>query len=573
MEYLNFFTSEKIDDRLYIITEGYSMIHRMTLGLVLGDEKNMLIDTGMAMTDDLRRVAARIAGNEKPMICVCTHLHPDHISGAILLDEAYCSHFDYPKNAAFSFSASERIGDLEELCLHNEEVKAYCGRHMVQKTERYFEDVKDGDIFDLGGITVEAIGMPGHTEGSMAFYIPSLGHVFTGDAVNTDTHLTRMGRPEYAAYRDTLRRFISIVSDDVVLHPAHMYLPMDISVAKNLAQACDDIANGRVANDPPGDTMFAYRNLKKPNTPDMYIHYVGNTGVTYDLKRTENAPHTGIYNFYSHEQVAENIYIVTENFSVVHHFTIGVITGPENTIVIDAGMGMSEGLREHIESFAGKDNPILCLLTNGSMEHIGGMSQFDRVYLSAGDQDLIRTSADPEKRFSALCDYALYEPRTEQYCKEHMLKADGLIPEEVHDGDTFTTGVVSVRVLSFPGCTPGSMLYIIPERNIVFTGDAVNVFTNLEKLTSQEIGAYADRLEQLIKIVGEETTFFAFHTNRPQKVDIIKKLTLACREVSTGLTEGDPPGETIFGKGENKHSRRLHYHNNCCIIYKIPTNL
>lgn len=119
MEYLNFFTSEKIDDRLYIITEGYSMIHRMTLGLVLGDEKNMLIDTGMAMTDDLRRVAARIAGNEKPMICVCTHLHPDHISGAILLDEAYCSHFDYPKNAAFSFSASERIGDLEELCLHN----------------------------------------------------------------------------------------------------------------------------------------------------------------------------------------------------------------------------------------------------------------------------------------------------------------------------------------------------------------------------------------------------------------------------------------------------------------------
>jgi glyoxylase-like metal-dependent hydrolase (beta-lactamase superfamily II) len=51
-----------------------------------------------------------------------------------------------------------------------------------------FKDIKGGDIFDLGGITLHAYDLPGHTVGSMVFVSPEMRLLFTGDVVGTQSN-------------------------------------------------------------------------------------------------------------------------------------------------------------------------------------------------------------------------------------------------------------------------------------------------------------------------------------------------------------------------------------------------
>ena len=51
--------------------------------------------------------------------------------------------------------------------------------------KEWFTGMKDGETFDLGGITLEAISCPGHTPGSMVFLDRAHQVIFTGDTVGS----------------------------------------------------------------------------------------------------------------------------------------------------------------------------------------------------------------------------------------------------------------------------------------------------------------------------------------------------------------------------------------------------
>ncbi len=52
-----------------------------------------------------------------------------------------------------------------------------------------FQDLKEGDVFDLGGISVEIYACPGHTKGSLCMLVREERTLITGDACNTFTFL------------------------------------------------------------------------------------------------------------------------------------------------------------------------------------------------------------------------------------------------------------------------------------------------------------------------------------------------------------------------------------------------
>ena len=41
----------------------------------------------------------------------------------------------------------------------------------------------DGETYDLGGVSVHALDVPGHTRGHMAYYVPQVGAAFVGDTI------------------------------------------------------------------------------------------------------------------------------------------------------------------------------------------------------------------------------------------------------------------------------------------------------------------------------------------------------------------------------------------------------
>ena len=49
--------------------------------------------------------------------------------------------------------------------------------------------VQDGDVFDLGGVQIEAIAVPGHTAGTMVYLDRARRVLYSGDACNANTLL------------------------------------------------------------------------------------------------------------------------------------------------------------------------------------------------------------------------------------------------------------------------------------------------------------------------------------------------------------------------------------------------
>ncbi len=567
MRDLNFFSHERVSDRLYVFTEGYSMVHRFTIGVVVGDESILVIDAGLGATDGLRSYIERVVGTEKPLICASTHCHPDHVGSAKLFDEAYCSHLDWPARADFALNYEQRLTDLNAFCLFSQEVMEYCKEHIIDNSDSQFKDIKDGDMFDLGGVIIECISLPGHSDGSILFYNREENYVFSGDIINTDVHLKKLDIEGFKKYKKNLLRVIDILDEKVTIYPGHLPLPMEIEVAHDLVAICDDIISGNTKGDPPGETIFLERN----NNPDIRMHFSGNTCVVYNSALTGTGHDSSYLNFYSHEKVGERVYVVTENYSMVHRFTIGVVIGDEKVVVIDSGMGMDGDLRTYIESFAGTDKPMICVCSHGAIDHCGAAILFDEAYLNSRDYGMLPSESNgafnKERRLSDLNSFSLFNKEVVEYGRIHAIDNCATVFKDIDEGDEIDIGGIKIYPIRTPGHSVGHLAYWIPDEKIVFSGDAVNVDTHIKKLGKEGLLEYSQMLDRFLDTVGEDAKNFAGHLNRPHSSRVTRSLSAACREVAQGETENDPPGETIFLEKAGNTSMRMHYHGNCCIIY------
>ena len=64
--------------------------------------------------------------------------------------------------------------------------------------------VYNGDFFDLGGLTLEVIGVPGHTRGTIMLLDEKDRTVYSGDAINLNTLLGLYGSTTVEEYYESL---------------------------------------------------------------------------------------------------------------------------------------------------------------------------------------------------------------------------------------------------------------------------------------------------------------------------------------------------------------------------------
>lgn len=287
MAKLNFYSHEKVTDHVYVFTEGYSAEFRFTLGVVVGEKKILVVDAGLGMGGGLRDYIESVVGSEKPIICCCTHGHVDHVGSAIEFDEAYLNERDFEALPGFALYFPTRLGDLSAFCCDSYEVMAYAVEHYVHNKDTKFNNIEEGDVIDLGGIQVEPIYVPGHSEGSMAYFVRSEKICFTGDAVNIQTHIKKCDNQGMRKYAETIQRFIDIVGDDCILFAGHMAIPQPVDNARHLVTACLEVAEGKIEEDPPAEMIF--KNQKNGPGKNNRCHYHGNTCVVYDRTKIKTA--------------------------------------------------------------------------------------------------------------------------------------------------------------------------------------------------------------------------------------------------------------------------------------------
>ncbi len=146
-----------------------------------------------------------------------------------------------------------------------------------------------------------------------------------------------------------------------------------------------------------------------------------------------------------------------------------LVTGSERAAVIDTGCGLGPFRRYVEEQLGGK--PYELILTHGHVDHAGGASEFDRVWLNERDWKIAAEHTEKGMRANYL--KRSFPELTEEDMPE--AKKDGYLP--LAYGQTFDLGDETLEIVCLGGHTPGSVGILFREDRILLAGDACCSFT------------------------------------------------------------------------------------------------
>ena len=190
----DYFKAEKISGSV-------TRIHGLTdeiMYLVEGQNKAVLIDAGIGF-GNLRHFVDTLT--PLPVDLVLTHAHIDHAGGACYFDRVYLNEAEH-----VILNNHKSLDKIEYLHIMQPDAEVP-PEDIAPTKETGFMPLNDGDTFDLGGITLEMIKLPGHTPGSMCVLNREERSILLGDACNGFTFLfDSMCRP-LSEYLNNLRAF------------------------------------------------------------------------------------------------------------------------------------------------------------------------------------------------------------------------------------------------------------------------------------------------------------------------------------------------------------------------------
>ena len=250
---VEFYRAEKVNDRITAIRSLTGEI----MYLLNGEEKALLIDTCVG-AGNLRDFVEKLT--DKPLTVLLTHGHIDHAMGAPEFVggcgrkecDVYMNYADTPVYLGMN-SIEARKGY----------VMANLGGHMPEGLEETFlspspmtfKNLKDGDRFELGGISAEVYALPGHTQGTMVVLIPEERILILGDGCNKATFLFDENSLTVEEYRRNLAALDKKMEgrfDRVFI--CHHDMEMQKNIMKNVILVCDTIMAG-MADDVPFEFM------------------------------------------------------------------------------------------------------------------------------------------------------------------------------------------------------------------------------------------------------------------------------------------------------------------------------
>lgn len=125
--------------------------------LLIGEKMAILWDTGYGNSDLKEFVESHI---HTDYMVMNSHGHPDHIGGNNHFGCIYAHKEEWDVIEHFSLESTGKMPDYS------------------------LKELKEGEVFDLGGIQVKVISMEGHTKGSIGLLIEKERLLLSGDAMN-----------------------------------------------------------------------------------------------------------------------------------------------------------------------------------------------------------------------------------------------------------------------------------------------------------------------------------------------------------------------------------------------------
>lgn len=209
----DWFTIDRVDSDTYIISE-YRHWEETHCYLLNGSTRSLLIDTGLGVCDISEEIEKLTS---QPVTAAATHVHWDHIGGHKNYPDFYAHEAELEwLSGGFPLTMDTIRGMVVDRCdlPAGYDVGTY---NLFQGTPTRI--LRDGDVIDLGGRSIEVLHTPGHSPGHMCFWEKERGYLFTGDLVYKDTLFAYYPSTDPAAYLDSLKRVAALPVERVF--PAH----------------------------------------------------------------------------------------------------------------------------------------------------------------------------------------------------------------------------------------------------------------------------------------------------------------------------------------------------------------
>ena len=230
--------------------------------VVLGNEKALVFDTGLGICDPRPLVEELAVGRE--LILVNSHFHFDHTGGNHFFGLTAHIHADklvrrVASNGLHTEVISEQVRD-EAFPMGVPEGFDQ-GAYGTEAFE--FEDVAEGQIFDLGGRQLEVMFAPGHSPDGIVLIDEANDLVLAGDtfylgALYGQFASEEFGYSDMEAYRVTMHRLAARVNDETKVLCCHNEFMADGAKIKQAAELFDQILDGRVSGGEREDGGLSY---------------------------------------------------------------------------------------------------------------------------------------------------------------------------------------------------------------------------------------------------------------------------------------------------------------------------
>lgn len=207
---------------VYHLTEVMPNVYRIEnsavhMDLLVGEHHALLFDTGYGF-DDLYALVRRIT--DLPLYVLNSHGHVDHACGNWQFPEV----FIHPEDVAVCI---EHNGPAMRQCeLEGAELPE--GFDLVEYLNHdcgNLRPVVEGDVFELGGMALEVVELPGHTRGSIGLLYREEKILYAGDAVNCFVWLFLPEAAKLSTYRNTLYKVRDLDFDRMIQSHEHRVMP------------------------------------------------------------------------------------------------------------------------------------------------------------------------------------------------------------------------------------------------------------------------------------------------------------------------------------------------------------
>lgn len=260
------YTHEKLSPHLWRIIDRTGVC----CYLVEGTEKACLLDTTNGL-GDIREYVQRLT--DRPVFVVLTHAHLDHMGSSGLFEEVYLNREDLPVYR-FKTSTEHRLSDARNrLKLQVSDISelppVYAGE---------FRPLRDGQCFDLGGITIEMISVKGHTPGMMCALLKEERIIIFGDACGVAVMLMDEFSSNVSEYRQSLLHLKKYEDQYDVVYRNHGTFTSPKELLDHVIECCDLVLAGKddhVSIKLYGHDLFLCHQLK-PGTHERMDGKEGN---------------------------------------------------------------------------------------------------------------------------------------------------------------------------------------------------------------------------------------------------------------------------------------------------------